>query len=54
VLDVVEQGGAALAQRLVDAGFEVGEWGASRGAAVAFEEDDDGLDDDDDDVAGRS
>ena len=34
VLDLVEQGGAELAQRLVDAGFEVGEWGASRGAAV--------------------
>ncbi|GEL97968.1 hypothetical protein [Cellulomonas terrae] len=52
VLDVVEQGGADLAQRLVDAGFEVGEWGASRGAAVAFEEDDE--DEDGDDVTGSS
>ncbi len=41
VLDLVEQGGSDLAQRLVDAGFEVGEWGASRGAAVTFEEDED-------------
>ena len=54
VLDVVEQGGADLAQRLVDAGFEVGEWGASRGAAVAFEEDDEDEDDEDDDVTGSA
>jgi hypothetical protein len=47
VLDQVEQGGADIAQRLVDAGFEVGEWGVSRGAAVAFEEDE--LDDDEED-----
>ncbi|MBO3086398.1 hypothetical protein [Cellulomonas fengjieae] len=47
VLDLVEQGGADLAQRLVDVGFEVGEWGASRGAAVTFlEVDDEGEDDD--------
>ncbi|WP_456845639.1 hypothetical protein [Cellulomonas sp. P5_C6] len=49
VLDLVEQGGAELAQHLVDAGFEVGEWGVSRGAAVAFEEDEPDDEDDDDD-----
>ena len=48
VLDLVEQGGAELAQHLVDAGFEVGEWGVSRGAAVAFEEDEEEDEDDDD------
>jgi len=48
VLDLVEQGGAELAQHLVDAGFEVGEWGVSRGAAVAFEEDEDDEEDSDD------
>ena len=55
VLDLVEQGGADLAQRLVDVGFEVGEWGASRGAAVVFEDEDDhgDVDDEDDDGPGR-
>ena len=54
VLDLVEQGGADLAQRLVDVGFEVGEWGASRGAAVVFEDEDDvdDVDDEDDDGPG--
>jgi hypothetical protein len=42
VLDLVDAGGADVAQRLVDAGFEVTEWGASRGAPVAFDEDEDG------------
>jgi hypothetical protein len=41
VLDLVDSGGADIAQRLVDAGFEVTEWGVSRGAPVLFEEDDD-------------
>ena len=41
VLDLVEHGGADLAQRLVEAGFVVGEWGVSRGAPVLFDEDDD-------------
>lgn len=40
VLDLVDAGGADIAQRLVDAGFEVSEWGVSRGAPVLFEEDD--------------
>ena len=42
VLDLVDAGGADVAQRLVDAGFEVTEWGASRGAPVGFDEDEEG------------
>ena len=34
VLDLVEQGGSELADRLVEAGFVVDGWGASRGGAV--------------------
>ncbi len=42
VLDLVDDGGAELAHKLQDAGFEVVEWGAARGAPVQFgdEEDD--------------
>lgn len=39
VLDLVDAGGAELAHRLQDAGFEVVEWGAARGAAVQFGDD---------------
>lgn len=38
VLDVLDSSGADIAQTLVDAGFEVTEWGVSRGAPVLFEE----------------
>lgn len=41
VLDLVEQGGSDLAGRLVEAGFVVDGWGASRGAPFDFDEDDD-------------
>ena len=39
VLDLVEQGGSDLAGRLVEAGFVVDGWGASRGAPFDFDED---------------
>lgn len=39
VLDVVEAGGAEIAQTVVDSGFDVHEWGVSRGAPVLFDED---------------
>ena len=39
VLDLVDAGGAELAHRLQDSGFEVVEWGAARGAAVRFGDD---------------
>ncbi|MDM7830859.1 hypothetical protein [Cellulomonas edaphi] len=39
VLDVVEEGGATIAQAVVDSGFDVHEWGVSRGAPVLFDED---------------
>jgi len=45
ILDVVEAGGAEIAQSVVDNGFEVHEWGVSRGAPVLFEEDIDEEDD---------
>jgi hypothetical protein len=48
VLDLVEQGGSALAGRLVDAGFVVDGWGASRGAPFDFDEDEDQDEDDED------
>ncbi len=43
VLDLVDSGGAELAHRLQEAGFDVVEWGAARGAPVHFgdEEEDD-------------
>lgn len=40
VLDLVDGGGADLAHRLQDAGFEVLEWGAARGAPVHFGDED--------------
>ena len=48
VLDLVEQGGAELAGRLVDAGFLVDGWGASRGAAFDFDDEDEDDDQQDD------
>jgi hypothetical protein len=44
VLDLIDSGGADIAQHLVDAGFTVSEWGVSRGAPVMFEEDEDDED----------
>ena len=41
VLDMVDTGGADLARTLQEAGFEVVEWGAARGAPVHFGEEDD-------------
>ncbi len=38
-LDLVESAGAEVAQALVESGFEVTEWGVSRGAPVWFGED---------------
>ncbi|WP_309134473.1 hypothetical protein [Cellulomonas sp.] len=40
VLDVVDDGGAQIAQTLLDRGYVVGEWGAGRGAPVLLDEDD--------------
>lgn len=51
VLDLVDGGGADVAAALVEAGFEVVEWGVSRGGPVLFGEDedeDDGPDDEED------
>ncbi|WP_028050983.1 hypothetical protein [Cellulomonas sp. URHD0024] len=50
VLDLVEQGGSDLAGRLVEAGFVVDGWGASRGAPFDFDEDEDEDDEDGDDA----
>ncbi|GEA80789.1 hypothetical protein [Cellulomonas uda] len=44
-LDIVESGAGDLTQALVDAGFEVAEWGVSRGAHVDFGDEDDDEDD---------
>jgi hypothetical protein len=41
VLDLIDEGGAEVAQQLVDAGFEVVEWGVSRGGPVLFGDDED-------------
>jgi hypothetical protein len=41
VLDLIDSGGADLARSLQEAGFEVVEWGAARGAPVHFGEEDD-------------
>jgi hypothetical protein len=46
VLDMVDTGGAELARTLQEAGFDVVEWGAARGAPVHFGEDE--LDDEED------
>lgn len=42
VLGMVDASGEEIAQRLIDSGFEVTEWGASRGVPVLFDEHDDG------------
>ncbi|HEY0186482.1 MAG TPA: hypothetical protein VGC67_03250 [Cellulomonas sp.] len=41
VLGIVDNGGAEIVERLLDQGFAVEGWGASRGAAMSFDEDDD-------------
>ncbi len=41
VLDMIDTGGADLARTLQEAGFDVVEWGAARGAPVHFGEEDD-------------
>jgi hypothetical protein len=50
VLDLIDGGGADVAAALVEAGFEVVEWGVSRGGPVLFGEDED--DDEDHDGEG--
>ena len=40
VLDMIDTGGADLARTLQEAGFDVVEWGAARGAPVHFGEED--------------
>lgn len=47
VIDLVDDGGAQIAQALTERGYVVGEWGAGRGAPVLLDddEDDDGEDD---------
>jgi len=48
VLDLVEEGASAITHTLGGAGFEVAEWGVSRGAHVEFgDEHDDDADEDD-------
>jgi len=42
VLGIVDNGGAEIVERLLDSGFTVEGWGASRGAPVSFEDDEDG------------
>ena len=49
VLDLVDASGAEIAQQLVDAGYEVAEWGVSRGGPVLFGDEDDEDEDEDDD-----
>lgn len=39
VIDLVDDGGARIAQELTDRGYLVGEWGAGRGAPVVLEDD---------------
>ncbi|MGN8246613.1 hypothetical protein ACTHAM_000277 [Cellulomonas soli] len=46
VLGLVDDAGAQVAQSLAEAGFEVVEWTAARGAPVPFDEDTDDEDDD--------
>ena len=55
VLDMLDTGGADLARTLQEAGFDVVEWGAARGAPVHFGEDDEDDEDvDDDEEDGRA
>lgn len=44
VLGLVDEGGALVARSLADAGFDVVEWTAARGAPVPFDEDGDDED----------
>ena len=39
VLGIVDNGGAEIVERLLDSGFTVEGWGASRGAPVSFDDD---------------
>ncbi len=45
VLGIVDNGGAEIVERLLDSGFTVEGWGASRGAPVSFDDDADDEDD---------
>jgi hypothetical protein len=42
VLGIVDDGGAQIVEKLLDQGFAVEGWGASRGAPVGFDDDEDG------------
>jgi hypothetical protein len=44
VLGIVDDGGAQIVEKLLDQGFAVEGWGASRGAPVGFDDDEDGED----------
>ena len=46
VLGIVDNGGAEIVERLLESGFTVEGWGASRGAPVAFDDDPDDEEDD--------
>ncbi len=46
VVSLLDDAGTAVVQRLVDSGFDVVEWTASRGDAFADDEDEDGTEDD--------
>ncbi|WP_454051313.1 hypothetical protein [Cellulomonas sp. Marseille-Q8402] len=45
VLGIIDNGGAEIVERLLDGGYTVEGWGASRGAPVAFDDDADGSGD---------
>lgn len=44
VLGIVDNGGAEIVERLLESGYAVEGWGASRGAPVSFDDDADGED----------
>jgi hypothetical protein len=44
VLGIVDDGGAQIVEKLLDQGFAVEGWGASRGAPVGFDDDEDDED----------
>lgn len=49
VIDLVDDGGAQIAQGLTERGYVVGEWAAGRGVPVLLDDDDEDEDDTDED-----
>lgn len=47
-LGLIDDGGADLVERLIEAGFTVQEWGSARGGPVGFDDEDDDTDEDGD------